>query len=63
MRHGIIELLPLVQVMACCLFGAKPLSEPMMAICQMCLKKKIQLNFNQNIKIFIKENAFENYVC
>ena len=24
---------------------------------------KIQLNFNQNVNIFIQENAFENAVC
>ena len=36
-----------VQIMACRLFGAKPLS-------------KLQWNFNQNTKFFIDENASEN---
>ena len=45
----------LVQVMACRLFGSKPLPEPMLG--------KNQWNVNRNDIIFIQENAFENIVC
>ena len=37
--------------MACCLFSAKPLPEPMLI--------KFQWNLNRNSSIFIQENAFE----
>ena len=46
--------------MACCLFGAKPLSDPMLAYCQL---DKLHWDFNQNWNIFIPEKAFENDVC
>ena len=35
----------LVQIMACCLFGAKPLSEKMLIYCQLYLKDYISLKF------------------
>ena len=53
----------LVQIMACRLFGAKPLSEPMLKYCQLDLTNKLQWNSNRNTKFFIQENAFENVVC
>ena len=40
----------LVQIMACHLFGAKPLSKPM-------FKRKLNWNLHQNTKFFIHENA------
>ena len=46
--------------MACCLVGAKPLSEP--SIVNSNLRNKLQWNFKQNSYIFIQENAFENVV-
>ena len=49
----------LVQVMACCLFGAKPLPEPMLTYWEL---NQIQWNLNQNTKLFIHENAFENVI-
>ena len=49
----------LVQIMACRLFGAKPLSNPMLSYCQ--LDNKLQWNFNQNTKLFIHKN--ENIFC
>ena len=49
----------LVQIMACCLFGTRPLSELMMVFVNWTL----QWNFNQSIKFFIQENASENIVC
>ena len=42
----------LVKVMACRLFGAKPLPEPMLVYCQL---DKFQWNLNQNSIIFIKK--------
>ena len=53
----------LVQVMACRLFGTKPLPQPMIFF----LITPLVINFNEIwIKIqtyFIQENAFENDVC
>ena len=46
-----------LQIMACCLFGTKPLSEPMLYYCQ------LQWNHNQNTKLFIQKNACKNIVC
>ena len=53
----------LVQIIACHLFGAKPLSKPMLGIVNWTLGNKLQWNSNQNTKLFIHENAFENIVC
>ena len=49
----------LVQIMACRLFGAKPLSKPMLGYCQL----DPQRNSNQNTKIFIHKSASEIIVC
>ena len=49
----------LVQIMACRLFGAKPLSKPLLGYCQLDPKEQIQWSFNQNTKLFIHENASE----
>ena len=48
--------------MACRLFGAKPLCEPILTNCQSDPKKKIQWNFDFNSNIFINENVFKNVV-
>ena len=54
----------LVQVMACRLFGANPLPEPMLPYCQNWNLPYCQKwNLNQNTKYFIQENALENVVC
>ena len=39
----------LVQMMACHLFGSKPLSKSMLRYCQLDPRNKLQRNFNQNI--------------
>ena len=53
----------LVQIMACHLFGAKPLSKPMLIyFVSWTLRNQLQWNFNPNTKIFIEENAFENII-
>ena len=53
----------LVRIMACHLYGAKPLSKPVLGYCKLTLRNKLQWNFNQNTKLFIQENASENIVC
>ena len=54
----------LVQIMACRLFSTKPFSKPMCwVIVNWTLRNKLQLNFNQNTKLFIHENASEDIIC
>ena len=53
----------LVQIMACRLFGAKPLSEPMLDYSQLNPRNKLQWNFNQNTIFFIDGNAFQKVAC
>ena len=53
----------LVQIMACCLLGTKPLSKWMLVIVNWTLGNKLQWKFNQNFNFFIHENAFENVIC
>ena len=53
----------LLQVMACRLFGAKPLPESMLTYCQIEPGNTFQWNLNRNSNIFIEENVFENAVC
>ena len=55
--------LALVQIMACRLFGAMPISKPMLDYCQLALRNKFQWHLNQNTKLFIHENAFEYILC
>ena len=45
----------------CRLFGAKPLSKPMLVIVHWTLRNKFQWHFNQNTKRFVRENAFQKY--
>ena len=49
--------------MACCLFGAKQLPASMLTYVQLDPKNKLPWNSNQNMKLFIRKNAFENMVC
>ena len=49
--------------MACHLFAAKPLSEPMLKYCQLDPWEQILVKFTRNLNISIQENAFENAVC
>ena len=50
--------------MACRLFGAKPLPEPMLTYCQLDRQEQTSVIFqNQSSNIVIQENAFENVVC
>ena len=49
----------LLQMMACCLAGAKPFSEPMLGYCQLDLKNIVQLNLIRNSKVFIQGNVLE----
>ena len=43
---------PLLQIMACRLFGAKPLSEPMLSYCQLDPKEYISVKFYLKFKTF-----------
>ena len=51
----------MLQIMACCLFGAKPLSEPMPPYCQ------LDIYFSEILcqikKFSFKENTLESVVC
>ena len=52
------------QVMACCLFGAKPLPEPSLTSCQLDPKEQTpRWNFDWNSNFLIEEKAFETMVC
>ena len=51
----------LVQIMACRLFGAKPLSEPVLSHSQLDPQEQTSVKFES--KHFIHENAYENIVC
>ena len=49
--------------MACRLFGAKALPEPLLPHCQLDFWEQISVTFESDSIIFIQENAFENVVC
>ena len=53
----------LFQVMACCLFGAKPLPEPMLAYCQFNSWEQISVIFESDFYDYHLRNAFEDAVC
>ena len=52
----------LFQIIICCLFSPKPLSEPMM-IYQLDLSNKTLWHSNKNTKIFKQEYEFQNIIC
>ena len=52
----------LVQIMACCLLGAKPLFKPMLGIVKWTPRNKLQWNFYQDKKFYPK-NAFQYIIC
>ena len=45
------------------LFGAKPLSEPMLVCCQLDPWELIAVDLHKNTIIYIEENYFEKVVC
>ena len=45
--------------MACRLFGAKPLPEPMLAYCQLDSWEQTSVKFESKYKTFIQENESE----
>ena len=53
----------LVQIMACCLFSNKPLSEPMLNHCQLDSVDYVSMKFYLKFKSFLHENAFEIGIC
>ena len=50
-----------VEIMACCLLSAKPLSEAMLTYCQLDIWEHILLNVLYQT-VFIQDNKFENVV-
>ena len=52
----------LIQIMACRLFVAKPLSELMLGHCQFGPQEQTLAKFEQKYKLFIQENASETFV-
>ena len=46
--------------MACCLLGAKPLSEPMLPFCQLDPKEYVSVKFYSKFESFMKGNALAN---
>ena len=61
MRHWIRS--TLVQIMACCLFGAKPLFKPMLRYCQLDPYEQTSVKFLSKYKTFHLWNAPVNIVC
>ena len=53
----------LVQVMACRLFGTKPLPEPMLNYYQFNPQQQTSAKLEPKYILFIDENALENVVC
>ena len=53
----------LVQIMACRLFGTKPLSKRMLGYYQLDLQEQTVKCKSKMELLFIQENAFENVVC
>ena len=53
----------LVKIMACRLFGAKPLSKPLLGYCQLDPEEQTSVKSYQNSKFFVQENSSENIVC
>ena len=55
--------LSLVQIVACRLYGAKPLIESIIAYCQLGPWERVLLKFESEHINLIKENAHEYVVC
>ena len=53
----------LVQAMACCLFGTKPLPEPMLIFRQLDPCEQTSVKFQSKYFFFFHENTYENVVC
>ena len=53
----------LVQIIACRLFGTKPLSKPMLGYCRLDPQKQTSVKFESKYKTFRSQKAFENVVC
>ena len=50
-------------MMAYRLFGAKPLSKPVLGYCQLDPEEQTSMKFYQNTNFVIHEKASENIVC
>ena len=58
--HASVILPSLVKIMACCLVGAKPLSNQCWNIIN---RTRNKFQWNRNYNIFIQDNAFESVAC
>ena len=58
-----VNILTLVQIMACHMFGAKPLSEPMLPYCQLDPKEHISVKFPLKFKSFHSINPLKMLSC
>ena len=48
--------------MACAMFGAKPLPEPVLKYCQLDTEEQNSMKFESKYKTFHHENAFGNVI-
>ena len=53
----------LIQIMVCRLLGAKPLSDAMLAYCQLDPWELISVKFYQNTTIVIENSELEKVAC
>ena len=53
----------LIQIMACHLLSSKPSLAPKLNHCSLDPGSKLQWNLNLNKLIFLRKNAFENFIC
>ena len=53
----------LVLVIACRLFGAKPLLEPMLTYCQLDYWKQTSVKFKSKLQHFLSRKCTENVIC
>ena len=59
---GSIRVGEIVQSIACCLFDAKSLSEPMLISCELYRWKQMPVTFESKYNHFLQENDFANVV-
>ena len=58
-----IYLLSLIQIMACFLFGFKPLPDQHWHLVSWTFMNELHWNINQSTNIFFQDNSFENVIC
>ena len=61
--YASVNRVDLVQIMACRLFGAKPISKPILGYCQLATWDENSGKFQSKYNFFIPDNAYENIIC